>query len=95
MAGLRDGRHTNKGAPRVLTASEQQELAAQLQRDFEQGIVWDGKKLQAWIKERFGKDVYIERTYEFMRASGFTPQKPRPKHVNSDDEAKEAFKTKC
>lgn len=78
----------------MLTAAEQQELAAQLHQDFKQGIVWDGKKTQAWVKERFGKEVYIERTYELMRAAGFSPQKPRPKHIKSDDEAKEAFKTK-
>ncbi|MFK7604426.1 winged helix-turn-helix domain-containing protein, partial [Deinococcus sp. SM5_A1] len=94
LAGLQDGRQENVGAPRVLTDDEQQELAARLQADFDQGQVWDGPQLQRWIKEQFGKDVYLSRTYEFMRAAGFSPQQPRPQHVGGDDAAKEAFKTK-
>lgn len=94
LAGLRDGRHDNAGAPTVLSAEEQQRVAARLQTDFEQGVVWEGKKLQAWIKQAFGKDVYLSRTYEFMRAAGLSPQKPRPHHVSADAERQEAFKTK-
>lgn len=94
LAGLRDARHLNQGAPTVLTAAEQQELASQLREAFDQGRPWDGPKVQAWIKERFGKTVYISRTYEFMRTAGFSPQKPRPRHVKGDEGAKEAFKTK-
>ena len=94
LDGLKDGRRDNPGAPRVLTAEEQQVLAAQLHADFAQGVVWEGKRLQEWIKEQFGKEVYLGRTYEFMRAAGFSPQKPRPQHVKGDQAAKEAFKTK-
>lgn len=94
LAGLADGRRDNLGAPKVLTAVEQQVLAAQLHTDFEQGVVWEGKRLQGWIKEQFGKEVYLGRTYEFMRAAGFSPQKPRPQHVKGDQATKEAFTTK-
>lgn len=94
LAALQDGRQNNRGAPTLLTPEEQHRLAAQIRQDFEQGIVWEGKQLQAWIKQEFGKDVYLGRTYEFMRAAGFSPQKPRPRHVKGDEEAKEAFKTK-
>lgn len=94
LGGLRDGRHDNAGAPTVLSADEQQRVAARLQADFEQGIVWEGKQLQVWIKQEFGKDVYLSRTYEFMRAAGLSPQKPRPHHVDADAQRQEAFKTK-
>jgi len=94
LAGLMDARHTNRGAPPLLTADEQQRLAARLHQDFEQDIVWDGKKLQAWIEETFGKTVHLGRTYEFMRAAGFSPQTPRPVHVGGDPAAKDEFKTK-
>ncbi len=94
LLGLQDDRHHNLGAPTLLTPIEQQTLAAQLQQDFDQGIVWEGKQVQAWVKEQFGKDVYLGRTYEWLRAAGFTLQKPRPQHVNGDLAAKEAFKTK-
>lgn len=94
LESLADGRQTNTGAPTVLTPDEQQRLARHLHEDFEQGIVSAGKDLQHWIQMEFGKKVYIGRTYEFMRAAGFSPQKPRPQHVGGDERAKEAFKTK-
>lgn len=94
LAGLQDGRRQNQGAPRVLSAEEQQRLATRLHEDFKQGIVWDGKQVQAWVEHEFGKQVYLGRTYEFMRAAGLSPQTPRPQHVQSDPVAQEAFKTK-
>ncbi|GMA16730.1 winged helix-turn-helix domain-containing protein [Deinococcus metallilatus] len=92
LAGLRDGRPLNQGAPTLLTAAEQQELAAQLREALDQGRPWDGPKVQAWLKERLGKTVHIARTYELMRAAGFSLQQPRPRHVKSDKAAKEAFR---
>ena len=56
--------------------------------------MWSGLQVQAWIQAEYGKDVYLSRSYEFMRAAGFSPQKPRPRHVNGDEQAKENFKTK-
>ncbi|CAA9368908.1 MAG: hypothetical protein AVDCRST_MAG93-8232 [uncultured Chloroflexia bacterium] len=94
LEGLTDGRAQNQGAPRVLTAEEQQTLAARLATDFEAGIVWDGPTLQRWIKEELGKDVYLGRTYEFMRAAGFSPRQLRPQHVKGDPAAQDDFKTK-
>lgn len=94
LAGLRDARHDNQGAPTVLTAAEQQRIAAQLHDDFAQGILWDGKKLHAWVRREFGKEVHLARVYEWLHAAGFSKQKPRPRHTGSSDEAREAFKTK-
>ncbi|WP_139806890.1 hypothetical protein [Deinococcus hopiensis] len=48
LAALRDGREKNRGAPTLLTAEEQQRLSAQIHQDFEQGMVGEGKRLQAW-----------------------------------------------
>ena len=95
LDGLKDGRAQNQGAPTVLKADEQQALAARLHADFEQGIVWDGQKVVRWIKEQYGKDVYLSRTYELMRAAGFSPRQLRPQHIRGDPVAKEAFRTKC
>ena len=94
LAGLRDGRRTNQGAPRLLSAEQQHTLAARLHADFEQGIVWSGKDVRDWLQEQYGLSVYLGRTYEFLRAAGFTPQRPRPRHVGGDEAAKEAFKSK-
>ncbi len=70
------------------------QVTARLQADFEQGIVWSGKDVQTWVLEQCGKTVYLGRTYEFMRAAGFSPQKPRPRHVNGDETVNADFKTK-
>ena len=94
LAGLQDGRAQNRGRPRVLTADEQQALAARLKEDFAQGTVWTGQAVQAWLLAEYDKDVHLARSYEFMRAAGFSPQKPRPRHVKGDEQAKENFKTK-
>ena len=95
LAGLQDGRAQNRGRPRVLTADEQQGLAARLNEDFVQGTVWSGQQVQAWVLAKFGKQVHLARSYEFMRAAGFSPQKPRPRHVKGNEQAKENFKTKA
>ena len=94
LPGLKDGRDHNRGRPRVLTADEQQGLAARLHVDFAQGKVWSGLQVQAWLLAEYGKEVHLARSYEFMRSAGFSPQKPRPRHVNGDEQAKENFKTK-
>ena len=79
----------------MLTADEQQGLAARLNEDFVQGMVWSGQQVQAWVLAKFGKQVHLARSYEFMRAAGFSPQKPRPRHVKGNEQAKENFKTKA
>ena len=52
LPGLQDGRDHNRGRPRVLTADEQQALAARLHEDFAQGKVWSGLQVQAWVLGR-------------------------------------------
>ncbi|MFW8628634.1 helix-turn-helix domain-containing protein, partial [Deinococcus sp. ME38] len=54
LAGLRDARHGGQRAPRLLTAEQQQTLAARLHADFEQGIVWSGKDVQDWLQQQYG-----------------------------------------
>ena len=63
--------------------------AARLNEDFVQGTVWSGQQVQAWVLAKFGKQVHLARSYEFMRAAGFSPQKPRPRHVKGNEQAKE------
>ncbi len=94
MAGLKDGRHDNKGAPPVLTPEEQRQFTAAVQHDFDHGIVWDGKKAQLWVKEVLGKDIHLGRGYERLHAAGFGPQKPRRQQAKGDSTVKEVFKTK-
>ncbi|WP_428194382.1 helix-turn-helix domain-containing protein [Deinococcus saxicola] len=50
--------------------------------------------VQDWIRDQFGKEVYLSRTYEFMRLAGFSPQRPRPRHVGGNTAAQDDFKSK-
>jgi transposase len=50
LEGLRDLRHTNPGAPTLLSDQEFLLLARTIRKDFEKGIVWNGKDVQTWIQ---------------------------------------------
>ena len=56
LAGLRDLRHTNPGAPQLLSDAQMLLLAQAIRFDFDQGVFWDGAKVQAWLLETFDTD---------------------------------------
>lgn len=92
LNGLRDLRESNSGAPTLLKDAELLLLAQTIRHDFEQGIVWRGADVQAWVSSTLGKQVRYQRAYEFLDAIGFSLQVPRPRHVNSSDAARADFK---
>jgi transposase len=94
LEGLKDGRHENPGAVRLLSDPEMLLLAQTIRKDYRKGVVWKGKQIVAWVKEELGKDIHEQRAYEFMRDIAFTLQQPRPAHVKSDPIQQEEFKKK-
>jgi transposase len=92
LEGLRDLRHTNPGAPSLLSDQELLLLAQTVRKDFEKGIVWNGMDVQTWIQTTLGKQVRFQRAYEFLDAIGFSLQVPRPRHAKSSDAAQADFK---
>lgn len=92
LEGLRDLRHTNPGAPTLLSDQELLLLAQTVRKDFEKGIVWNGMDVQTWIQTTLGKQVRFQRAYELLGAIGFSLQVPRPRHAKSSDAAKADFK---
>jgi transposase len=92
LDGLKDRRETNPGAPTLLSDAELLLLAQTIRHDFEQGIVWRGADVQAWIETTLGQTVHYQRAYELLEAIGFSLQVPRPRHIKSSDAARADFK---
>jgi transposase len=94
LEGLRDLRHTNPGAPTLLSDQELLLLAQTIRKDFEKGIIWNGMDVQTWVQTKLGKPIRFQRAYEFLDAVGFSLQVPRPRHAKSSDAARADFKKK-
>jgi len=89
---LRDKRQEGKGAERLISDEEMLLFAQVVRRDYEEGILWNGKKVVGWVKEELGKELYVSRGYEMLGAIGFSVQRVRPRHVKGDKEKQEGFK---
>jgi transposase len=92
LRALQDGRRNNPGAPPLLSDEELLLLAQSIRDDYQKGDIWNGARVQQWVKEELGKDIYIARAYEFLHAIQFSQQEVRPQHANVDLAAQETFK---
>lgn len=87
----RDQRHTNRGQAPLLSADLQRELARALEQPPEDGGLWSGPKVAAWMSRRLGRAVRVQRGWEYLRRLGYTPQRPRPRHTGADPQAQARF----
>jgi len=92
VAGLEDARHRNPGGAALLPAAQQAELQARLEEPPDDGGLWTGAKVAAWIAARVGRPVRAQRGWEYLRKLGFRPLAPRPAHAKADPAAQAAFK---
>lgn len=90
--GLKDRRRRNPGATPVVSAAVRGELHARLADPPDDGGLWTGPKVAAWLGERLGRPIAPQRAWEVLRAIGFTLQRPRPAAVHADPVAQAAFK---
>ncbi|MGY2895652.1 winged helix-turn-helix domain-containing protein [Deinococcus sp. UYEF24] len=94
LEGLKDQRHGNRGAPTLLSDADLLLLAQTIRADIAEGGVWNGNRVQAWVKTTLQKDLYLGRCYEFLDVVGYSQQVPRPRHVEADRERQDDFKKK-
>ena len=94
MDGLKDQRHGNRDAPTLLSDADLLLLAQTIRADVAEGGVWNGRRVQEWVKTTLQKDLYLGRCYEFLDVVGYSQQVPRPRHVEADQECQEDFKKK-
>ena len=85
----RNGRPASLLTPELLAA-----LAERLKRPPEDGGVWSGPEVAAWMAQRLRlQRVHPQRGWEALRRIGWSPQAPRPRHARAagpDEQA--AFK---
>src|SRR4051794_32080087 len=85
----RNGRAASLPAEEVLAT-----LAARVRAPPEDGGVWSGPKVAAWMARHFGlARVHPQRGWEALRRIGWSPQAPRPRHARAaGPEERAAFK---
>jgi transposase len=79
--------------PPLLNAALQEELRVALQSPPPTGqALWTGRLVAAWMSERLGRPVGVQRGWDYLQRLGQSPQVPRQRHVHADPVAQEAFK---
>jgi transposase len=91
---LGDRRRRNGKAASLLTEGALSALAARVRTPPEDGGVWSGPKVAAWMARHLGlAQVHPQRGWEALRRIGWSIQAPRPRHARAaTPEQRAAFK---
>ncbi len=79
-AGLADRRAAANGGPPKLSADQQAALFEALQGRPDDGGLWTGPKVAAYVRDRWGVAVRAETGWRWLRRLGLSLQVPRPKN---------------
>jgi transposase len=80
-AALGDQRRHNGRTASLLTPELLAALAERLKRPPEDGGVWRGPKVAAWMARHLGlRKVHPQRGWDALRRLGWSLQSPRPRH---------------
>jgi len=93
-AALGDLRRHNGRAASVLTEEVLAALKERVQRAPDDGGLWTGPKVAAWLAVRLGREqVHPQRGWEALNLIGWSIQTPRPRHpAAATPEEQAAFK---
>ena len=91
---LGDQRRRNGRAASLLTKEVLAALAERLRTPPEDGGLWSGPKVAAWMARQLGLErVHPQRGWEALKRIGWSPQAPRPRHARAaTPEEQAAFK---
>ena len=91
---LGDRRRRNGKAASLLTEEVLSALAERVRTPPEDGGLWSGPKLAAWMARHLGlRRVHPQRGWEALKRIGWSPQAPRPRHARAaTPEQRAAFK---
>src|SRR5919112_4652874 len=83
-AALGDLRRRNGKAASLLTEAVLAALAKRLKEPPEDGGLWSGPKVAAWMARHLGlAKVHPQRGWEALRRIGWSPEAPRPRHARA------------
>src|SRR3712207_752227 len=78
---LGDRRRSNGKAASLLTGDVLSTLAERVRAPPEDGGLWSGPKVAAWMARHLGlAEVHPQRGWEALQRLGWSPQAPRPRH---------------
>ena len=81
---LGDRRRRNGKAASLLTGDVLSALAERVRTPPEDGGLWSGPKVAAWMAQRLRlQRVHPQRGWEALRRIGWSPQAPRPRHARA------------
>ena len=81
---LGDQRRRNGKAATLLTEEVLSALAKRVQAPPEEGGVWSGPKVAAWMARHLGlQTVHPQRGWEALQRIGWSIQAPRPRHARA------------
>ena len=90
-AALGDQRRRNGKAASLLTEAVLAALAERLQEPPEDGGLWSGPKVAAWMARHLGlAKVHPQRGWEAPQRLGWSLQAPRPRHPRAATPAEQA-----
>lgn len=91
--GMRNRRYTHSHRASPLLSPEQlAELAQAVRGPAPDGDVWVGRTVAAWISQKLGRPVSVYLGWAYLVRLEGKRRKPRPRHVQADAAAQEAFK---
>lgn len=90
--GVEDRRHHAPGRARLLSAAQQAELQQALSGPPPHGEYWTGRTVAEWMAERLGRPVWADVGRAYLYRLDQRRYRPRPRHVQADPAAQEAFK---
>lgn len=91
VASVGDKRHQNRGHPPLLDAAQTAELEKALEGLSPDGTPWSGPKVARWMSEKLGREIRVQRGWDYLRRTEHTLQTPRPQHQGGDAEAQACF----
>jgi transposase len=84
----RDGRRDNGSGP-LLSPDQRTELFTALRAEPPDGGLWSGPKVAAFVKDRFGAEVWPQTGWQWLKDLGFRLVVPRPRHPKAASAAEQ------
>jgi transposase len=99
----REGPSGMRNRARLTSHRQEPLLSPQLQDELRQALAgsppgaspnacWSGRLVAVWMSERLGRVVAVQRGWDYLQRLRYSPQVPRPRHVDADPAAQERFK---